>query len=64
MTELKSCPFCGDTYVKVHLTKGYSFTVGCNTVNCICLHTEGKTFKTQEDAIKAWNRRVTDADSD
>ena len=59
MTEetLSPCPFCGDTYIRVHFTKCGNFDVGCNTLNCICLHTEGKLYKNKEDAIKAWNRR-------
>ena len=58
MKDFKPCPFCGDTYIKVHIGRHYGFVVGCNTVNCICVHVTGKEFKTQEEAVKAWNRRV------
>ena len=52
------CPFCGDTYIIPHESKEYGYTIGCNTLNCICLHTEGKTFRTKAEAIRAWNRRT------
>lgn len=53
-----ACPFCGDTYIRVHHTKDGHYTIGCNTVNCIALHCEGKLFRTEKQAIEAWNRRV------
>lgn len=58
MSELKPCPFCGDTYIRPPYLRDGSYRIGCNTVNCICLHTQGKGFASEEDAIKAWNRRV------
>lgn len=60
MTELKPCPFCGDTYILIRKTKDYKYTIGCNTLNCICLHTKGLVYKTEEQATKTWNRRVND----
>lgn len=56
MNKLIPCPFCGDTYIRVRAKIGY-YTVGCNTLTCVCLHTYSKPFKTEEDAIEAWNRR-------
>ena len=59
MNELMPCPFCGDTYIGVHRIKYGNFTIGCNTLGCICLHTEGKLYSTENDAIEAWNRRTS-----
>ena len=62
MSELKQCPFCGDTYImirKVH--EGY--IVGCNTLGCVCLHTKSVLFKTEEKAAVAWNRRSVQSDA-
>ena len=56
--NLKPCPFCNDKYIFVHLRQGRGYTIGCNTLGCICLHTEGNPFKTKEAAIESWNRRV------
>ncbi len=58
MSELKPCPFCGDTYIRPHVTKGHKYTIGCNTVNCVGLHCEGKLFNSEAEAIEAWNRRA------
>ena len=57
--KLKSCPFCNDTYIMVHKKDG-NYVVGCNTLNCVCLHSEGKLFSSREKAVNAWNRRVSD----
>ena len=61
--ELKPCPFCGDTHIHVYKGEkepftGFRYVVGCNTVNCVALHTRGKPFGTEQEAIEAWNRRV------
>ena len=64
MDDLKPCPFCGDTYIKPHFTKGGNFVIGCNSLGCVCLHTEGKLFPDKESAISAWNRRAGEADAD
>ena len=60
MSELKPCPFCGDTYIRPHIIKGGNYTIGCNTVNCVGLHCEGKLFKSEAEAVNAWNRRASD----
>ena len=60
MNKLLPCPFCGDTHIGVHITKGGNYVIGCNTVNCIALHCEGKLFRTEEEAIEAWNRRYNE----
>lgn len=56
--KLLPCPFCGDTYIRVHFTKCGNYVMGCNTVNCVACHCEGKLFRTEKQAIEAWNRRV------
>lgn len=60
--KLKPCPFCGDTYIRPHIIKGGSYTIGCNTLNCVGLHCEGKLFKSETEAVNAWNRRAKDDD--
>ena len=64
MEKLKRCPFCNDTYIRVHFTKGGNYVVGCNTLNCICLHSEGKLFNSAEKAVEAWNRRASNEQVD
>ena len=57
--KLKNCPFCGDTYIKIyHSRAGYQ--VGCNTVNCIACHGYVRAYKTEKEAVDAWNRRACD----
>ena len=60
MSELKPCPFCNDTYIMVRVRKDGKYVVGCNTLNCVCLHSEGKLFNSAEKAMNAWNRRAND----
>lgn len=55
---LKPCPFCGDTAIRPHITGYGGYKIGCNTVNCVGLHCEGKLFESEEEAIESWNRRV------
>lgn len=57
--KLLPCPFCGDTYIQMRFTKGGNYVVGCNSLSCVCLYTEGKLYNDKEKAIEAWNRRVT-----
>ena len=73
---LKPCPFCGDTYIiartitckyedSMPITKyryKTKYKIGCNSLGCVCLHTEGRLFDTEEEAIKAWDRRVGESD--
>lgn len=56
MNDLKRCPFCGDTYIMVRRKKE-GYVVGCNTVNCIVCHVRIMPFRTEREAIEAWNRR-------
>lgn len=57
MTELKPCPFCGGSARVLELNGFYQHThfVSCDTCNAA-----GDTRETEEAAIEAWNRRVTD----
>jgi Lar family restriction alleviation protein len=67
MSEMKPCPFCGDTYIQIYATNSHSkerFAIGCNTLDCVGLHCESKLFKTEEEAIKSWNRRAKDGQTD
>lgn len=73
MTEIKPCPFCGAdgdiyqheykvTYAVPHPTlddyfkwvSKYEWVADCSNCNCVV----GEHFNNEEDAIKAWNRRV------
>ena len=51
--ELLSCPFCGTTDVQMKTSK-VVFWVQCNNTECFC-SMGGE--RTEENAIKAWNRR-------
>lgn len=70
MKELKPCPFCGakaDIYSKDRLIRiccqsedetvhefETVWVADCSECNCVV----GETFKTKEQAIATWNRRV------
>lgn len=62
MNDLKPCPFCGDVYIMVRMTTNGMYSVGCNTLNCIALHSTGKTYRSYDEAVKAWNRRAEGVD--
>ena len=51
-SELKPCPFCGCNAI----VEGYSNW----WVRCECCLVETRTFKTEAEAIEAWNRRAED----
>jgi Lar family restriction alleviation protein len=63
--ELKPCPFCGRKPSKVREyyavgTKNIYYAVECKAPNTKCFVKPKTTFfKTQEEAIEAWNRRAT-----
>ena len=50
---LLGCPFCGTTDVQMRTSK-VVFWVQCNNTECFC-SMGGE--RTEEDAVKAWNRR-------
>lgn len=57
MCELKPCPFCGGKpRVQEHRYVGYASTFGVVCLDCCC--ETRPFFDTEEEAIKAWNRRV------
>lgn len=58
MIELKPCPFCGDTYIKIQRSRA-GYAIGCNTVNCVVCNGRARAYEKEEDAIAAWNRRDT-----
>ena len=51
--KIKSCPFC--TKKRVEVLNSHVFWVACNNSRC---HVEGPTRKTENGAIKAWNKRT------
>lgn len=53
MAELKPCPFCGGTNLTIINVYGEEYYVDCSTCT-----TCGPGGETEEEAIKAWNRRV------
>jgi hypothetical protein len=57
MSELKACPFCGNTIMEMEPDFLDTFRVEC--VNEHCLATLGRS-STEENAIAAWNRRTHD----
>ena len=56
MTD-RPCAFCGgEGCVQKHVFKGYTDTFGVVCLDCCC---ETRQFyKTEAEAIEAWNRRV------
>ena len=63
MPKLKPCPFCGDSWVYASVgdyTSGYE-NFGYR-VECKCGFAWGAInwCETKEEAIRAWNRRVSD----
>ena len=59
MSELKSCPFCGSRAILHERTDG--FYVDCASQFGICKVLPATwIYKTEEEAIDAWNRRVGD----
>lgn len=59
MTELRPCPFCGSTDVRIgYMGVGFfdTATVVCNECG-VCLSSDKHMLET-EDAEMLWNRRV------
>lgn len=57
MAELKPCPFCGSKATLHERTDG--FYVDCASQYRFCTVLPSTwIYKTEEDAIEAWNRRV------
>lgn len=56
--ELRRCPFCGGAAVQRFSIWGESYAYGCYTTGCMGnVHNYTSGFKTDEEAIEAWNRR-------
>jgi len=61
--ELKSCPFCGgEAEHKMYLWGNHSETgepIWCYYIFCIrCDSMTDNIFRTKQEAIEAWNRRI------
>lgn len=59
--KLLPCPFCGsenDVKVFSRISSGYKlYGIRCENRNCL-VNAETVTFKTRDEAIATWNRRV------
>jgi len=64
--EIKSCPFCGsEAKVKKDIRwPDYSndgvdaYEVICENMDCIIYRADDRWYKTEAEAIEAWNTRV------
>lgn len=66
MTELKPCPCCGETSVRIekhvaYTTTGYLYRVRCSNIPFCGITQSG--FYTEDEAIEAWNRRADNGHS-
>lgn len=61
-TELKSCPFCGsEAVIRYSMDNHHQPYVTCDTPKCPGCNPYQWHYRTEEEAIEAWNRRfVTD----
>ena len=58
-TELLPCPFCGgEANVIDHHNDDGSVSVGCNNDTCLGFSGLGWLYKTEAEAIEAWNTRT------
>lgn len=60
MKEVKPCPFCGGYAYVSRERYGKKFNVGCSNDNCLGFSGLGWLYDSEEDAAKAWNKRVCD----
>lgn len=59
MNDLKTCPFCGsDAVVTYAYDRGYQ--VYCENENCILNDLVMYDKETEQEAIEAWNWRVSE----
>lgn len=57
--ELKPCPFCGGEAKVIKIPRGdRKYVAICE--NDLCMASVGNFSCTREDAVRKWNRRVTD----
>ena len=65
MNELKPCPFCGGTNIKLYSfesTDLHGFIHVCQYKGDGMVKVESRLFDTEEEAIKVWNRRAGEQD--
>ena len=59
MEDLKPCPFCGgEANVIDHYNDDGSVSVGCDNDTCLGFSGLGWLYKTEAEAIAAWNTRA------
>lgn len=61
MEELKPCPFCGSKKIHMYSDKDpslHGFIHLCMIDDDAMVKIESRLFPSEEEAIKAWNRRV------
>lgn len=64
MSKLLPCPFCGgEARVGRNIFSGL-FHAGCSNDECLGFSGLGWTYKKEEEAIEAWNRRANECDRD
>ena len=60
MAELKPCPFCGGTKIKrysFYSSDLHGFAHVCEINGEVTVKVESRFFKTEEEAVRIWNRR-------
>jgi len=63
--KLKPCPFCGmEGVIKFDDTPCYHGSTGWYFVQCAKCGAESGYKNEESEAIKAWNKRVTEAQND
>ena len=61
MDELKPCPFCGGIATQVYSVNADTHVYGCYTTACPGnAQNQLHRFKSDSEAIEAWNRRAGD----
>ena len=59
MSELLSCPFCGGVANVIdHGNDDGSVSVGCNNDTCLGFSGLGWLYRTEAEAVEAWNTRA------
>lgn len=61
MAELKPCPFCGGTKIKMYSPYSpdlHGFVHLCEINGEAMVKVDSRFFKTEEEAVEAWNRRA------
>lgn len=71
--KIKPCPFCGEEAQVICFYPWYfgsddypsdAYSPACDNPDCVIFGRDGLPFRTEEEAIKAWNRRVNDGSND